>query len=666
MENIFTEVKNRLSIKDVIEHYSLTRFNRDNKCHCPFPDHQDVKSPSLSILSGNNTFRCFGCDKSGSVVDFVMMYKGVDKVQAVQMLNEDFNLELNFKEQSKKKFDIKKYLLACEKDIEQTDYFIKRGLLPTTIKKHRLGYDKVKKAVTIPYNGKMDYGQIRYVNEKRFWKPPTNDAGTEPIYNENVISDKDNEPIFVVESPICAMSIEQYNSKAIAICGGGGVSKLDKALKGKKTSNLGFILSLDNDDTGSRYTDEFVAYFKAKRIRYVICNISGKEKDPNDLLKKSSEALVKNIVKARNEFFSKCTSYGDLKSAQEITNMTLKPVNWLVHDLFPTGLNIICGASKIGKSWFVQNLCLSISNGDKFLDKPTSKHACWYMALEDDESLSQMRLKMMLKGKTAPANFFISYEIYPMDKVDKDRPTLMEYIAENIKRNPEIKCVVVDTFQKVRSASAYGESMYAHDYRDISTLKKLADELQIAIILIHHTNKMKDRDTDGDPFAKISGTNGLMASADCIFLLDRKRGEQEVQFAFTGRKIRCDTWTLSQNEDMTWSKLGTAEEEAFKKKLKDYNNNPYVITIKHLLAMHDGDWSGSSTKFIEELGKLYPNGFPINPVPAVVGKEMNEISESLKQFDQIIHLNANPHGGTNGRQHRFYYINKKRDQTSIS
>ena len=168
MENIFTEVKNRLSIKDVIEHYSLATFNRDNKCHCPFPDHQDVKSPSLSILKDNNTFRCFGCDKSGSVIDFVMMYKGVDKVQAVQMLNEDFNLGLNFKEQSKKKIDIKKYLITCEKDIDQTDYFIKRGLLPTTIKKHRLGYDKVKKAVTIPYNGKMNYGQIRMSMKKDF------------------------------------------------------------------------------------------------------------------------------------------------------------------------------------------------------------------------------------------------------------------------------------------------------------------------------------------------------------------------------------------------------------------------------------------------------------------------------------------------------------------
>lgn len=116
---------------------------------------------------------------------------------------------------------------------------------------------------------------------------------------------------------------------------------------------------------------------------------------------------------------------------------------------------------------------------------------------------------------------------------------------------------------------------------------------------------------------------------------------------------------------MTWYKIGTAEEEANKKKIKEYNNNPYVITIKHLLAMHNGDWSGSSTKFIEELGKLYPNGFPINPIPAVVGKEINEISDNLKQFDQIIHLNANPHGGTSGRQHRFYYIHKKQEQTSI-
>ena len=116
---------------------------------------------------------------------------------------------------------------------------------------------------------------------------------------------------------------------------------------------------------------------------------------------------------------------------------------------------------------------------------------------------------------------------------------------------------------------------------------------------------------------------------------------------------------------MTWTKLGTAEEEAHKKKLIEYQNNPYVITIKHLLASNGGDWCGSSTKFVEELGKLYPNGLPINPSPANVGKELNNLADDLKEIDSIIHLNVNPHGGTNGRSHRFYYISQKREQISI-
>lgn len=667
MGDIFEEVKNRLAIRDVVEYYSGEHFNRDNKCHCPFPDHAGDKNPSFSILKGKNTFKCFGCDKGGSVIDFVMMYKQVDKVQAANMLNSDFNLGINTDRPTQKKFDIKAYLQRCEKCVDKTKYFENRGLSLTTIKNHRLGYDEIKQAVTIPYNGKMNYYQLRYINKKEFYKPPTTLAGTEPLYNEVALSCANGNPIFIVESPICAMSIEQYGNRAVAICGGGGVNKLEKALKGKKTNELGFILSFDNDDTGQRYTSDISAFLKSKKIKFVVYNVAGKEKDPNDLLMKSPEALIKNIINAKQEYFRSCTNYGDLKSAGEIMSMDIKPINWFVEDLFTTGLSIICGASKIGKSWFVQNLCLSISNGDKFLDKPTNKQTCWYMALEDDESLSKTRLDKMLKGKPAPNNFYISYSIYSMEKLDKDKPTLMEYIAENVKRNPEIKLVVIDTFQKVRSSALRGESMYAHDYRDISTLKQLADELDIAIVLIHHTNKMKDRDTDGDPFSKISGTNGIMASADCIFLLSKKRDEQTVDFTFTGRKIRYDTWKLCQNEnDMTWCKIGTAEEEARKRKLKDYQNNPYVITIKHLLASNNGDWSGSSTKIIEKLGKLYPNGLPINPSPINVGKELGNITADLKEFDNIIHLYETPHGGRTGRLHRFYYISQKRDQMSIS
>ena len=67
MQSIFEEIKQKVSIKDAIEYYLSTQL-KHNKCVCPF--HHD-KNASLSILPGNNTFKCFGCEASGSVIDFV-------------------------------------------------------------------------------------------------------------------------------------------------------------------------------------------------------------------------------------------------------------------------------------------------------------------------------------------------------------------------------------------------------------------------------------------------------------------------------------------------------------------------------------------------------------------------------------------------------------------
>lgn len=663
MEDIFKEVKNRLSIKEVVEHYLSVQLNRANKCCCPF--HQD-KNASFSIRPSTNTFKCFGCGESGSVIDFVMKYKKVDKIEAIKLLDSDFNLNLEYKETKSKEQSIKSYILTCEKNIHKTDYFIKRGLSSEIIEKHRLGYDEYKNQVIIPYSGKLEYYQARSVVDKKFFKPPTQKAGIEPLYNENIlIGISPTEPIFIVESPICAMSIEQYGAYAIATCGGNGINKLSEILKRKKVSTLSFILSFDNDDVGKKFTAEVSEFFKKEKIKFIAYNIAGTEKDPNDLLMKSSEKLVKNIIKAKDEFYKKFTNYGDLKSAKDIMNMQFSPVPWYVDKLFTNGVTLFCGASKSGKSWFVQQLCLAICSEEKFLGQKTEKNACWYMALEDDIELSQSRLARMLQGKMPSDDFSISYEIYPMDKVDKNRPTLMEYIRENIKKNSKIKVVVIDTFQKIRSSSLYGESMFAHDYRDISQIKKVADELKIAIIIIHHTNKMKDKDTNGDPFAKISGTNGLMASADCIFMLDRKRSEEKALLSFIGRKIGDETWEIRQNPiNMTWEKVGTLEEETLKRNRQEYENDAFVKTIKSLLERNNGSWTGTCTTFLEECGKYL--GYTPNKDISATGKELNALTNKLKINDEIIHLTPDKNGGNNGRLHSFYYINREQEKLQLN
>jgi hypothetical protein len=664
MENIFNEVKDKLSIQQVIEHYLGIQFDRNKKCKCPF--HNDTNA-SLSIKESTNTFHCFGCGASDSVIDFVMKYKNLEKFDAVKLLDSDFNLNLQFKEQNNKTQSIKSYILQCESNISKTDYFFKRGLSEKTIKQHRLGYDEKKKQVIIPYSSKLNYYQARSIVDKKFFKPPTDIAGTEPIYNENILYLENLDvPIFVVESPICAMSIEQYNGYAVATCGGNGLNKLSEIFKNKKVkSRLSFILCFDNDDAGVKFNQELSDFLKKEKIKFVSYNVAGNCKDPNELLMANSTEFVKNIVKAKDCFYKSCTSYGDLKSASEIMNMNFSPLIWYVDNLITNGANLLCGQSKCGKSWFILQMCLAVCNGTEFLDFKTTKSTCWYMALEDDERSTFERLKILLKDKIPPSNLLLSYELYPMDKVDKNKPTLDEYIDMTLKRNPNIKVIVIDTFQKIRSSTLYGEGMFAHDYRDISLFKKLAEKFKVSITVVHHVNKMKDKDTNGDPFAKISGTNGLMACADCTYMLYRPRNEEKGGLVYTGRKIRENQMILKFNEETRlWSKVGTVEEEAVKKEKEDYDKDVYVNTIKRLLERNNGTWTGTCTQLLEECSNNL--GYTPSKDLSNLGKYLNEVDNKLKRYDKIIHIAPNKNGGNNGRPHSFYFMGKTQQELPLN
>lgn len=50
---------------------------------CPF---HDDKNASFSITPSKNLFRCFGCDKAGSVIDYIIARDGVDCRIAISTL----------------------------------------------------------------------------------------------------------------------------------------------------------------------------------------------------------------------------------------------------------------------------------------------------------------------------------------------------------------------------------------------------------------------------------------------------------------------------------------------------------------------------------------------------------------------------------------------------
>ena len=86
--SIFDEVKQKLNIRKVIEHYGCN-VNRARQFVCPF--HNDHK-PSASIK--NDYFHCFVCGAGGDLITFTAKYFGMSNYDAVKKLIEDFNLNI--------------------------------------------------------------------------------------------------------------------------------------------------------------------------------------------------------------------------------------------------------------------------------------------------------------------------------------------------------------------------------------------------------------------------------------------------------------------------------------------------------------------------------------------------------------------------------------------
>ena len=68
---------------------------------------------------------------------------------------------------------------------------------------------------------------------------------------------------------------------------------------------------------------------------------------------------------------------------ETLMDMKLPPTKFCVDTLLPQGLCILGGASKIGKSWWVLDLCVRIAKGEPMWDLKTTSGTTLYLCLED-------------------------------------------------------------------------------------------------------------------------------------------------------------------------------------------------------------------------------------------------------------------------------------------
>ena len=217
-----------------------------------------------------------------------------------------------------------------------------------------------------------------------------------------------------------------------------------------------------------------------------------------------------------------------LISADTLFYTPLDHPKMLIDGILSNGLAILSGDSKIGKSWMVLWLGLKISQGEPVWGLPTSKTDVIYLALEDTDWRIQQRMQDLVDNP--PKNLHFGFSC------GKLGAELEGQIKDILKDNPSTGLIFIDTLQMVRDNVSSKVNAYAQDYKDLSALKKIADDHKMCIFLIHHNRKEHD---GSNVFNDMTGSTGIAGVADtCMVLRKENHFNNDAVLNITGRDIK--------------------------------------------------------------------------------------------------------------------------------
>ena len=234
---------------------------------------------------------------------------------------------------------------------------------------------------------------------------------------------------------------------------------------------------------------------------------------------------------------------------ETLADMRLPPAQYCVKSLLHQGVTILGGAPKIGKSWMVLDLCVRVAKGESVFGLEVRQGTTLYLCLED--TLRRIQHRLVSLTDEAPANMFFSTEARTLTE------GLCDQVREFVRAHPDTILVAVDTFQVIRSTTP--DVSYATDYQDVRELKKLADELGISILLVHHLRKQGA----ADPLNKLSGTTGIAGAVDAVLVLEKSdRCQSGAALICTGRDIEYRELELRfLNSECSWELVSDSAED---------------------------------------------------------------------------------------------------------
>jgi len=243
-------------------------------------------------------------------------------------------------------------------------------------------------------------------------------------------------------------------------------------------------------------------------------------------------------------------------TAEQLQGMTFPPISWIVPNIIPAeGVALLCSKPKFGKSWLAYDLCIACTM-DRFTlgtIKPAQGDVL-YLALEDSKRRLQRRMSKLLPTFNAkwPPTLTLKTEWRRLNEGGLD--DIRAWHTQTKASGGKPIMVVIDVLAKVRKPTG-NKQLYEADYEAIGGLHKLAHEIGIAIVVIHHTRKM----AADDLMETVSGSFGVVGSADTVLVMASKASGAVLDVR--GRDVESAELAIEFNKDTCrWRILGDSAE----------------------------------------------------------------------------------------------------------
>lgn len=318
-----------------------------------------------------------------------------------------------------------------------------------------------------------------------------------------------------------------------------------------------------------------------------------------DAEQSSTQSYVESITENKINFNKdknlkeKSPNYLHTVSMSELYDTVYPSKLPVIENLLYAGTYLFVGAPKVGKSFFMAQLAYHVSEGIPLWEYPVNKGDVLYMALEDDYARLQKRLSQMFGMESSDHLHFATC-------AKQLGGGLEGQLKEFLKNYPNTKLVIIDTLQKIREAGR-DKLSYGSDYEVVTKLKNFSDTNGICLLIVHHTRKQSSEDC----FDTISGTNGLLGSADGAFILQKeKRTGNSAILDAVGRDQQDQRLHIAFDRERCIWKLTKAETELIKPPL-----DPLLEELAKLVTIESPDWNGSASELAEQLQgiELQPN-----------------------------------------------------------